>query len=285
MTNQDQHAAARTAIRYTILQQTMPVELLVDALLMPAHPYLRQESAWAFEQVGRGIIFIDYLPLMQDQDQVTGFVAAADLGMFAQLGDDVHQAVVAAVTAYDPATQYVTAVIIPNYPPQVITWPQASAINDLAAKLNAEADTEDSPREVQWQPLAMLPTFTFMIDDTVESTEDQLINLTQAHARPGSMDDATILRAEQVYTEQRAYLDLYAQQFQRWQAERLTPAQQREITRLAGVVQRMITVTDQIVALIALIKPHTIDAIMRKSDGELGLEVLLGQRPAPRGRH
>jgi hypothetical protein len=66
MTYQDQHAAARAAIRDTILGQSLAVELLVDALLLPAHPYLRQEAAWAFAQVGRGIIFIDYLPLMQD---------------------------------------------------------------------------------------------------------------------------------------------------------------------------------------------------------------------------
>ncbi len=278
------HAAARAAIRRQFEDRTLPVELVIDALLLPAHAYLRQEAAWAFQQVGRGIIFIDYRPLMRDEDQVTGFVAAADLGLFAQLGDDFYQAVVAAVAAYDPATQYVTAVIVPHYPPQVMTWPQASAINDLAAKLNAAADAEDVPQAVQWQPLEMLPTFAFMLDDTVESTEEQLVNLTQAHARPGSMDDATILRAERVYTEQREYLDLYAQQFQRWQAERVTSAQQREITRLVGVAQRMITVTDQILALIADIKPHTIDTIMRKSDMELGLEVLLGRRPPPRRR-
>jgi hypothetical protein len=40
----------------------------------------------------------------------------------------------------------------------------------------------------------------------------------------------------------------------------------------------MISATDQIIALIAAIKPNTIDAIMRTSDSELGLEVLLGQR-------
>jgi hypothetical protein len=120
--------------------------------------------------------------------------------------------------------------------------------------------------------------------DTVESTEDQLITLTAAHAQPGSMDDATILRCERVYTEQREYLGLYEQQLERWQAERPTKAQQREITRLLGVVQRMISVTDQIVALIEKIKPNTIDAIMRKSDAELGLEVLLGTRPPPRRR-
>jgi hypothetical protein len=109
MSYQAQHAAARAAIRDTILGQTMPVELLVDALLLPAQPYLPQEAAWAFEQVGRGIIFLDELPLVQDQDQVTGVAAAADLGMFTQLGAAFHQAVVQAVAADDPATQYVTA--------------------------------------------------------------------------------------------------------------------------------------------------------------------------------
>jgi hypothetical protein len=71
-----QHAAARAAIRDTILGQTMPVELLIDALMLPIQPYLRQEAIWAFEQSGRGVIFIDELPLVQDQDKVTGFVAA-----------------------------------------------------------------------------------------------------------------------------------------------------------------------------------------------------------------
>ena len=223
MPNQDQRAAARAAIRDTILQQSLSVELLVDALLLPIQPYLRQEAAWAYQQAGRCIIFIDFMPLMQDQDQVMGVVAAADLGMFTQLGAPFHQAVVAAVAAYDPAEQYVTAVIIPGYPPQFVTWPQPSALDDLAGRVVAEDDGD--PGEVQWQPISMLLTFAFMIDDTVESTEDQLINLTEVAARPGSMDDATILRCERVYGEQREYLGLYAQQLQRWQAERPTKAQ------------------------------------------------------------
>jgi len=282
MPNQDQRAAARAAIRDTILQQSLSVDLLVDALLLPIQPYLRQEAAWAFEQAGRCIIFIDFMPLLRDQDQVMGVVAAADVGMFIQLGTAFHQAVAAAVAAYDPAEQYVIAVIIPDYPPQLVTWPQPSALDELAGRGVAE-DAAD-PGEVQWQPIAMLPTFAFMIDDTVESTEDQLINLTEATARPGLMDDATILRCERVYGEQREYLGLYQQQLERWQAEGPSKAQQREITRLLGVVRRMITVTDQIVALIEQIKPNTIDAIMRTSDLELGLDVLLGKRPPPRRR-
>jgi hypothetical protein len=83
--------------------------------------------------------------------------------MFAQLGAPFHQAVVQAVAAYDPADQYVTVVILPGYPPQLITWPQASALNDLAAEMNAAEDAADSPREIQWQPIEMLPTFAFMI--------------------------------------------------------------------------------------------------------------------------
>ena len=61
MPTQDQRAAARAAIRDTILQQSLSVELVVDALLLPIQPYLRQEAAWAFEQSGRCIIFIDFI--------------------------------------------------------------------------------------------------------------------------------------------------------------------------------------------------------------------------------
>lgn len=133
MSTQTQYAAARAAIRDTILQQTMPVELLIDALLGPAYPSLRAEAAWAFDEVGRGILVINYLPLLRDQDQVTTFVPAPALGQFAQLGDAVHQAVVASVAAYDPATQYVMVIILPKYPPQVRTWPQASTFDDRAS--------------------------------------------------------------------------------------------------------------------------------------------------------
>jgi hypothetical protein len=77
--------------------------------------------------------------------------------------------------------------------------------------------------------------------------------------------------------------DSLAEQLTRWQARSLTPAQRAEVVelerRLATLRANITTILD----LAAQVKPHTIDAILARSDRELGLDVLLGTA-TPRGR-
>lgn len=138
-------------------------------------------------------------------------------------------------------------------------------------------------QEPNWQPLSRLPLIAEMITGMADTAATQRKNLTDAAARPGVLDNATVERVVRSYTQQQGDLWLYEEQLRRWQAGPLTPAQQREI---AGLAERLAALRSDIAAILALAeqsRSQTIEAILGRSDAELGLEALLGQR-TPRGR-
>jgi len=138
-------------------------------------------------------------------------------------------------------------------------------------------------RQPIWHPITALPTIARLIDGQLEAAEDQVRLLRQAG--PGSLDDATVERVVRVFTEEMEFLDLYDEQLARWQREPLSPAQRTEIERLASQVARNREVASSILELAEELRAITINAILAKSDLELGLEVLMGGWPgAPPGR-
>ena len=116
-----------------------------------------------------------------------------------------------------------------------------------------------------------------MIGGQLEAAEEQHRLLLQA--RPGSLDDATVERVFRVFTEEIDLLAVYQEQLDRWQAGPLTVAQRREVERLGGQVARNRNVAAAILALAEDLKATTIDAILAKSDLELGIELLTGRSP------
>ena len=105
--------------------------------------------------------------------------------------------------------------------------------------------------------------------------------LTQARIRPHVFDDATLDRVDQVYREQQEWLAVCEEQLRRWRQDHPTPAEEREIGRLAEEIERLKPIVAEILALSAEIRTGTIDRIMEMSDAEIGLKALLGQLPRP----
>jgi hypothetical protein len=135
----------------------------------------------------------------------------------------------------------------------------------------------------RWHPIASLPLVARVIDGQLEAAEEQHRLLLQA--RPGSLDDATVERVTRVFTEEVDLLAVYQEQLDRWQAGPLTVAQRREVERLGGQVARNRNVAAAILALAEDLKATTIDAILAKSDLELGIELLTGRSPLfPQGQ-
>jgi hypothetical protein len=135
----------------------------------------------------------------------------------------------------------------------------------------------------RWHPIASMPLIAHVIDGQLEGAEEQHRLLLQA--KPGSLDDATVERVVQVFTEEAELLVIYQEQLDRWRAEPLTIAQRREVDRLGRQVARNRDVAAAILALAEELKATTIDAILAKSDLELGLELLTGRSTLfPRGR-
>jgi len=135
----------------------------------------------------------------------------------------------------------------------------------------------------RWHPIASLALVARVIDGQLEAAEEQHRLLLQA--RPVSLDDAIVERVVRVYTEEVDFFAIYHEQFDRWCREPLTVAQRQEVEWLRGQLVRHRDVDAAILTLAETLKATTIDAILAKSDLELGLDALTGQSPLfPRER-
>ncbi len=126
----------------------------------------------------------------------------------------------------------------------------------------------------QWQPIGKLPVIAYAIDRMLASAEEQYPTLEEARPRPHMLDDYTVGRVVEVYTEQRDDLWMYEEQLRRWSAQTLTADQRREVERLTGQLRRLRAVIDKILALMDELKGGTIEKMLAKSDLEVGLEML-----------
>jgi hypothetical protein len=130
-----------------------------------------------------------------------------------------------------------------------------------------------------WQPISQLPLIASLIDGGVAEAMAQRQILTEARARPHLLDDATLDRLDQVYSEEQQWLGFCEEQLRRWRQDQPAPAEAREIARLATEIERLKPLVAEILALSAEIRSGTIDRIVEMSDLELGLKALLGQLP------
>jgi hypothetical protein len=139
-----------------------------------------------------------------------------------------------------------------------------------------------SSEPVTWHPISRMPLVAGMIDTALGDTSRQIHLLSQARVRPHLLDDATIDRVESIYREQLAFVDIYAEQIQRWRAENPSAAQHRKLDRLDEQNRCLRQITTEILALAVELRKGTIDRIMERSDLELGLQALLGKLPPRR---
>ena len=92
------------------------------------------------------------------------------------------------------------------------------------------------------------------------------------------LDDHTVGRVIQVFTQQRADLPVYQQQLSHWWESDLTASQKQEVERLQGCLTKLQELAESILSLAEELKQGTIESVLRKSDLELGLEFLLDKR-------
>jgi hypothetical protein len=130
-----------------------------------------------------------------------------------------------------------------------------------------------------WRPISWLPTISSAISGGLATAQEFRSALDAAWDRPYSLDEATLARVRRVYAEQAEDVELYAEQLRRWQAGSLNLAQRQEVDRLAGQVEQWRSAVAAVLELADDLKDSTIEALLRKSDLEVGLEALLGQEP------
>lgn len=137
--------------------------------------------------------------------------------------------------------------------------------------------SEQSPPKVNWQPISALPLIAFLIDGLLEEAEQQYENLQSCRPQSHALDDYTVGQVIKVYTEQADDVGLYAEQLSRWSGLNLTPSQRQEVARLSAQIPRIRERISAILALAEELKGGTIEAVLGKSDLEVGLEFLLGK--------
>ena len=126
----------------------------------------------------------------------------------------------------------------------------------------------------------MLATIAGLIDDQVASAHEQYAILSEACEQPHILDDATVSRVQHAFGDELDSMWLYEQQLDRWhKLSGLTHGQRVEVDRLIAELGPWRELVTMILQLAGELKRSTMNAMMRKSDAELGLDVVLGLRP------
>jgi hypothetical protein len=134
-------------------------------------------------------------------------------------------------------------------------------------------------QEPNWQPISALGLIGSVIDGQLASCRDQHRTLLEAAGRPYILDDATVARIRNVFSDTAAGLWLYDTQLSRWDQQTLTPTQRAEVDRLEAQMVALHQVVGEVLALTGHLEGQTIETLLVKSDTEAGLEWLLRNHP------
>lgn len=131
-------------------------------------------------------------------------------------------------------------------------------------------------REQNWYPIDKVSWFTRHIREGIEVTAQQLRLLQASLARPYRLDDATVARAIRVHQDQAGDLVLFQAQADKWDAlPGLTPAQRCALGDYEAAIGELRRLNAQVLAVAEQLGPLTIEALLAKSDLEVGIEAIL----------
>lgn len=132
--------------------------------------------------------------------------------------------------------------------------------------------------EPQWQPISKLAFLTAHIEQGIALAREHLALLGEARGayRLSNADVAAIIRT---WTQTRTDLvELYVEQGRRWQALDLGATRRKDVDRYVALVAEELALVEQTLALAEELKAWTIEALLAKSDEQVGLEALLGKQ-------
>jgi len=139
-----------------------------------------------------------------------------------------------------------------------------------------------SEREQNWYPIGEVGWFTGHVREGVEVTTGQLDLLRRALAEPYRLDDATVSRIIRVHEDQAADVALFRNQADRWNAmPGLDAAQRAAVAEYEAAIGELRRVNAEVLAAATRLEPVTIEALLAKSDLQVGIEAVLGGWPVP----
>jgi DNA-binding CsgD family transcriptional regulator len=108
--------------------------------------------------------------------------------------------------------------------------------------------------------------------------DTQYHTLEECRPTPHVLDDYRVGRVVEVYSVQRDDVPLYGEQLRRWRALSLTPTEREEVDRLSAQILRISVKIAAILELAGKLKRGTIEAVLGKSDFEMGYEAVMRGR-------
>ncbi|MCX4429719.1 hypothetical protein [Streptomyces mirabilis] len=131
-----------------------------------------------------------------------------------------------------------------------------------------------------WHPISKLE---FFIDHTrrwAVDVREHLETLEEARTKPHVLADSDVARIKRVYTEQAGDLTLFEEQAEKWeQLTDLSSSRRAKLQTLNEQLAELRELNKKVLAVADELAKDTIDTAMAASDAELGLAVLLGERP------
>jgi hypothetical protein len=127
----------------------------------------------------------------------------------------------------------------------------------------------------QYRPLSFLPTLAPHLAGMLETDEEQYQTLLLAKDKSHVLDDYTVNRVINAFTDAKNDLPLFDEQLRRWEAENVTAAQRQEIIALKAQMVKLHRVVENVLSLARKLNKGTIEKQLAKSDAKLGLEAMM----------
>ena len=133
---------------------------------------------------------------------------------------------------------------------------------------------KEDRENITWQPISFLPQIAEMIDGMLEASRETFEPLCQIKVH----DDYTIKRIFEVTGQQVKDEWMYDDQLKIWlDSSKIEAGQREELYRLQGQMVELKKINRKILAIAENHKDKTIEKILGKSDGELGMDILMGK--------
>lgn len=134
---------------------------------------------------------------------------------------------------------------------------------------------EQTPEKQQkFYPITHLPMFRNIVDEQLKHYRVQFAQLKQAEGEAAILDDATVNRVIEVYSESEEGFDCFRRQLNKWQSDKIAPEQALEISGFETQLEKLVQCQNEIMTLAHKLKEGTIEQVLGKSDIELGMDFL-----------
>lgn len=128
-------------------------------------------------------------------------------------------------------------------------------------------------REPNWQPISRLPQITAIVEGGIALAKEQLALMREGIEQPYRLDNATVERTIRVFTTTRNDLtELFGPQGERWASNGLGATRQKEVDHYRALVAQELGLVNDVLSTAEQLKDSTIEALLRKSDLEVGIE-------------